>query len=287
MFMYLHVKGIVALGRKLLHKTSYIITEHWSRYLPASDSFHGVFRKMITRRIVRSSAAMIAVSETLRTAMLKFGLWNPDFLVVPNPVETSMFVPGEKKGKKPVKRFIHISCFEDRPKNIAGLLNAVKSLSEKRSDFECYLIGEGPEFDIWKKRSEDLGLINRIVYFTGLKEQKDLVHEIQQADFMVLSSNYETFGTVVIECLSCGIPVVATSVGIVPEVINQTNGIIVSPGNQEELEIGINRMLDSYDSYDPQLIRNSVIDKFDYKSFSARLMEIYQRSARADHKSDT
>jgi glycosyltransferase involved in cell wall biosynthesis len=279
--IHVHVltrEGIVALGRKILHKTPYVITEHWSRYLPASDSFHGILRKMITRRVVRSSAAMIAVSETLKTAMLKFGLRNPEFYVVPNPVETSMFVPGEKKDKKSLKRFIHISCFENRPKNISGFLNAVKSLSEKRSDFECYLIGDGSEFDLWKKRAEDLGMLNSIVYFTGLKEQKDLVHEIQQADFMVLSSNYETFGTVVIECLSCGIPVVATSVGIVPEMINQTSGIIVSPGDEEELENGINRMLDSCDSY--------VVDKFDYKSFSVRLSEIYQRSEKADHKSN-
>jgi glycosyltransferase involved in cell wall biosynthesis len=277
---------MVALGRKMLHKTPYVITEHWSRYLPASDSFHGVFRKMITRWVVKSSAAMIAVSETLKSAMLKFGLWNPEFYVIPNPVETSMFIPGEKKDKRSRKRFIHISCFEDRPKNISGFLNVVKGLSEKRSDFECYLIGDGPEFDVWKKRAEDLGLLDRIVYFTGLKEQEELVHEIQQADFMVVSSNYETFGTVVIECLSCGIPVVATSVGIVPEVINQTNGIIVSPWNEEELEIGINRMLDSFVSYDPQVIRNSVIDKFDYKSFSGRLMEIYQKIAGDYHKSN-
>jgi glycosyltransferase involved in cell wall biosynthesis len=286
--IHVHVltrEGIVAFVRKILHKTPYVITEHWSRYLPASDSFHGILRKAITRWVVRSSAAMIAVSETLKTAMLKFDLWNPEFYIVPNPVETSMFVPAEKRDIKSLKRFIHISCFEDRPKNISGFLNAVKSLSEKRSDFECYLIGDGPEFDLWKTRAEDLGLFNRIVYFTGLKEQEDLVHEIQQADFMVLSSNYETFGTVVIECLSCGIPVVATSVGIVPEVINQTNGIIVPPGNEEELESAINRMLDSCASYDPQVIRNSVVDKFDYKSFSARLMEIYQRSACADRKS--
>jgi len=285
--IHVHVltrEGMVALGRKMLHKTPYVITEHWSRYLPASDSFHGVFRKMITRWVVKSSAAMIAVSETLKSAMLKFGLWNPEFYVIPNPVETSMFIPGEKKDKRSRKRFIHISCFEDRPKNISGFLNVVKGLSEKRSDFECYLIGDGPEFDVWKKRAEDLGLLDRIVYFTGLKEQEELVHEIQQADFMVVSSNYETFGTVVIECLSCGIPVVATSVGIVPEVINQTNGIIVSPGNEEELESGINRMLDSFVSYDPQVIRNSVIDKFDYKSFSGIQMEIYQKIAGDYHK---
>lgn len=286
--IHVHVltrEGIFALAKKILTGMPYVITEHWSRYLPASDSFHGVLRKMITRRVIKSSTAMITVSETLKSAMLRSGLWNPDFLIVPNPVDTNLFVPGVKHGVANIKRFIHISCFEDRPKNISGLLNAVKSLSGKRTDFKCYLIGDGPEFSLWKKRANELGLLDKIVYFTGLKEQKELVNEIQTADFMVLSSNYETFGTVVIECLSCGIPVVATNVGIVPEVINEANGLIVPPGNDKELEGAINRMLDQCRTYDPQVIRNTVLNKFDNKTIAERLLDIYQKSITIhDHK---
>jgi glycosyltransferase involved in cell wall biosynthesis len=279
--LHVHVltrEGIVALANKVLKGTPYVITEHWSRYLPASNTYHGGLRKMVTRKVVKSSAAMIAVSETLKTAMLKFRLKNPTFMVVPNPVETSLFTIGEQTEGSNIKRFIHISCFEDRPKNISGFLNAVKNLSEKRHDFTCFLIGDGPEFSQWKSRADDLGLLGKIVFFTGLKRQKELVKEIQAADFMVLSSNYETFGTVVIECLSCGIPVVATNVGIVPEVINETNGIIIPSGDDKALENAISEMLDQYGSYDPQTIRNTVLAKFDNETIAKQLLEIYQQS---------
>src|ERR1035437_5776795 len=260
--LHVHVltrEGFVALVIKLLKGIPYVITEHWSRYLPASNTFRGGFRKMITRQVVKSSAAMIAVSETLKTAMLKFRLENVNFFVVPNPVETSLFTIGERPAGNNIKRFIHISCFENRSKNISGFLDAVKNLSEKRSDFECFLIGDGPEFNLWKSRADELGLLGKQVFFTGLKEQNELVKEIQAADFMVLSSTYETFGTVIIECLSCGIPIVATNVGIVPEVINETNGIIIPAGNEKTLEDAISRMLDQCNSYNPQAIRNTVL----------------------------
>jgi glycosyltransferase involved in cell wall biosynthesis len=230
--------------------------------------------------VVRSAAAMIAVSESLKTAMWKFRLENPHFFVVPNPVETSLFTIGNKKEINTVKRFLHISCFEDRPKNISGFLDAVKSLSGKRSDFECYLIGDGPEFNIWKNRAEELGLLGKTVFFTGLKEQKDLVDEIREADFLVLSSNYETFGTVVIESLSCGIPVVATNVGIVPELINETNGIIIPAGDNNALENAISEMLDQCNSFNPIVIRNTILNKFDNETIAKQLLEIYQTSIR-------
>ena len=285
--LHVHVltrEGIIAMANKLQNGTPYVITEHWSRYLPASNNFRGGFRKMITRQVVKSSTAMIAVSETIKTAMLKFRLRNPHFFVVPNPVETSIFTIGGQRVGNILKRFIHISCFEDRPKNISGFLNVVKNLSGKRSDFECFLIGDGPEFNIMKTRADELGLLGKTVFFTGLKEQKELVNEIQAADFVVLSSNYETFGTVVIECLSCGIPVVATNVGIVPEVINETNGIMIPAGDDNALEDAINIMLDQYNSYDPQTIRNTVLTKFANETIAKQLLEIYQQSIKPNQK---
>jgi glycosyltransferase involved in cell wall biosynthesis len=281
--LHIHVltrEGIIAWMNKIIRRTPYVITEHWSRYLPASNTYRGGLRRLITRKVVRSAAAMIAVSESLKTAMWKFRLENPHFFVVPNPVETSLFTIGNKKEINTVKRFLHISCFEDRPKNISGFLDAVKSLSGKRSDFECYLIGDGPEFNIWKNRAEELGLLGKTVFFTGLKEQKDLVDEIREADFLVLSSNYETFGTVVIESLSCGIPVVATNVGIVPELINETNGIIIPAGDNNALENAISEMLDQCNSFNPIVIRNTILNKFDNETIAKQLLEIYQTSIR-------
>lgn len=285
--VHVHVltaEGVVAMGLKLLKGIPYGITEHWSRYLPANNTYSGGFRKMITKQVVRSASVMIAVSESLKSAMLKSGLVNSDFLVVPNPVDTNLFTTVSRVRNNPVKRFIHISCFEDRPKNISGFLDAVKNISEKRSDFECFLIGDGPEFNLWKSRADELGLLGKQVFFTGLKGQNELVREIQAADFMVLSSNYETFATVVIECLSCGIPVVATNVGVVPEIINETNGIMVPAGDGKALEQAINRMLDQCRSYNPGLIRNTILHKFDTETIANQLFEIYKKSIKTNHK---
>jgi glycosyltransferase involved in cell wall biosynthesis len=285
--IHVHVltrEGMIAWVLKGFKGIPYVITEHWSRYLKESDVFRGFFRKQITRRVVRSASAMIAVSETLKSAMLRFGIENHDFRVVPNPVETNLFFPGIQKAERKVKRFIHISCFEDRPKNISGLLNAVAALSGERSDFECLFIGDGPEFSLWKNRAEQMGLLGKCVFFAGLKEQKELADEIRAADFMVLSSNYETFGTVVIESLACGIPVVATNVGIVQEVINESNGIIVPAGNQKALENAISEMLDTFSSYNPQVIRASVLDKFDSVTIAKQLFDIYQTAINPNKK---
>ena len=279
--IHVHVltrEGVIALLHKMRTGIPYVITEHWSRYLPANRTFHGVCRKAMTKWVVKSSAAMIAVSESLRKAMQDLHLNNKNFQVVPNPVDTRLFVPATVRREDKTVRFIHISCFEDRPKNISGVLNAVKNLSCERADFECFFIGDGPEFNLWKSRAGELGILDKIVFFTGLKEHSDLVKEIQSADFMVLSSNYETFGTVVIECLSCGIPIVATNVGIVPEVINPTNGIIVPARDTPSLENALDEMLDECRSYDPDVIRNTILNKFDAETISNQLLEIYQKA---------
>jgi len=281
--VHVHVltrEGIVALLNRILHGTPYVITEHWSRYLPASDAFHGFLRKAITRKVVRSAAAMITVSKPLKEAMLKFRLKNPNYFIVHNPVDTQRFRIGEHSLQGDRKRFIHISCFEDRPKNISGFLVAVKKLAERRNDFEACLIGDGPEYVIWKARAEEMEIPITIVSFSGLKEDEELVEEIHSSDFLVLSSHYETFGTVVIECLLCGIPVVATNVGIVSEVITEENGIVIPPGNQEALENAINRMLDTCRSYDKQLIRSKVVSAFSNETIASELLKIYTGAIR-------
>jgi glycosyltransferase involved in cell wall biosynthesis len=159
---------------------------------------------------------------------------------------------------------------------------AVKKLSERRDDFEARLVGYGPEFGLWKARAEEMGIPGNILSFPGLKEDDELVKEIRSSDFLVLSSNYETSGTVVIECLLCGIPVVATNVGIVPEVVREENGIIIPPGNQEALENAIEKMIDKCRSYDKRRIRDLVVSGFSNETIANELLVIYSGAIKTD-----
>jgi len=269
--------GFIALLYKLFTRTPYVITEHWSRYFPQNDSFKGILRKDITRHVVHFASAVVAVSEKLKKAMMDKNLDNQDFRVIPNPVDMDKFkIAVEAQEQKPLKKsIVHISCFEDKSKNISGLLKVIRQLSLKRNDFECFLVGDGPDLMEMKKLAKDLEILDKFVFFSGLKEQDDLVEVISKADFLVLSSHYETFGSVVIESLACGIPVLATDVGIVSEVLDESNGLIVPPGDEKALEAATDLMLERCRKYEKGQIRKSVTDRFNNKIIGEQLYHLY------------
>ncbi|MEI6455280.1 MAG: glycosyltransferase [bacterium] len=257
-------------------KKPFMVSEHWSRYFPENNTYQGFLRKLVTRFVVKKACAIITVSELLQRSMLKEKLRNSRYINIPNVVETGIFTPSGQKRSHRKKRMIHVSCFEDKSKNISGFLRSVRTLSLKRNDFECHMIGVGPDFEKMMRYAGELGLDEQTVIFHGLKQGNDLLDSYRSADFLVLSSRYETFGTVVVEAMSCGLPVVATSVGIIPEILNAGNGICVDPGNEEELAAAINGMLDLFATYDPQEIRKFVVDKFSKEKVADSMFELYQ-----------
>ena len=255
--------GVIAWIQKLLHKTPYIITEHWSRYLPGND-FGGFFRKLATKIVVRNAKLVTTVTGNLAKAMQNHGLKNDNYVVLPNVVNLDMFHISEKKNNTPCK-IIHISCFEDKSKNISGLLESLKIVEQKGIDFQCTLIGEGMDFEMMKQKAESLQLINK-VSFTGLLEGQKLADELSSGNFLVLSSNYENMPVVILEALASGLPVVSTNVGGIKEMIDDTKGILVEPRNQEALAEAIIKMIETYKNYDANYLRNSVIEKYGYES---------------------
>ena len=268
--------GIIAWMQKLLHKTPYIITEHWSRYLPGND-FNGFLRKFFTKIVVRNAKLVTTVTENLANAMKAHGLKNDNYVTLPNVVNLDMFHISEKNtdATSLVPKIIHISCFEDKSKNISGLLESLKIVEEKGIDFQCTLIGEGMDFDLMKQKAESLQLINK-VRFTGLLEGQSLADELASGDFLVLSSNYENMPVVILEALASGLPVVSTNVGGIKEMIDETKGILVEPRNREALAEAIIKMIETYKNYDATYLRNSVIEKYGYESVGRFLDERYK-----------
>ena len=264
--------GVIAWIQKLLHKTPYIITEHWSRYLPGND-FGGFLRKLATKIVVRNAKLVTTVTDNLAKAMQNHGLKNDNYVVLPNVVNLDMFHISEKKNNTPCK-IIHVSCFEDKSKNISGLLESLKIVEQKGIDFQCTLIGDGMDFDLMKTKAEELQLINK-VSFTGLLEGQKLADELASGDFLVLSSNYENMPVVILEALASGLPVVSTNVGGIKEMIDETKGILVEPRNKEALAEAIIKMIKTHNDYDPNYLRKSVIEKYGYESVGRFLDSIY------------
>ena len=265
--------GVIAWIQKLLHKTPYIITEHWSRYLPGND-FNGFLRKLFTKIVMRNAETITTVTDNLAIAMKNHGLKNDNYVVLPNVVNLDMFHISEKNNN-PCK-IIHISCFEDKSKNISGLLESLKIIDDKGINFQCKLIGEGMDLDLMKEKAKELQLINK-VSFTGLLQGQALADVLSSGDFLVLSSNYENMPVVILEALASGLPVVSTNVGGIKEMIDDTKGILVEPKNKEALAEAMIKMIETHKNYYANYLRNSVIEKYGYESVGMFLSRLYNK----------
>lgn len=274
--------GIIALWYKWIKGKPYVISEHWSRYLKLTGDFKGFIRKWITLIVVKNATIVTTVTQNLANAMQIHGLKNPNYKVLANVVSDDFMKYDKVKTQKNRKTtFVHVSCFEDKSKNISGLLRVIKSLSLERSDFKFKLIGDGMDFEFLKNYSREIGLGTVVLEFTGLLEGKALVKEMAGADLMVVFSNYENLPVVINEGFVLGIPFIATRVGGIPEVVNHKNGKLIGAGDEKALEKLLNAYLDKKIKFNKKEIKSTAIEAYSAEKIGHEIYELYLSSLNA------
>jgi len=267
--------GVVALYKKLFSGIPYIVTEHWSRYLPRTNTYKGGFRKWFTRIVIKKASAVTTISDDLKNAMINHHLINGNYKIVPNVVDTGLFTFNPKPVKS-IKSILHVSCFEDRSKNISGILRVIKALSEKRQDFVCRLVGDGIDKSMLENNAKELGIFNNFAVFEGLKENKELADIYSASDFLLMFSNYENIPVVIDEAFACGIPVVSSDVGGISEVVTEDKGILVNPNDEAALEKSMNYMLDNLNQFDACSLRQYALKHLSNDVVGDAFFKIYK-----------
>ena len=207
----------------LLAKTigvPYIIVEHWSGYLPENGQFNRMsrFKRDLYRHIVNNAEMILTVSEPLQKAMQACGIENEHWETIDNVVDDFFFEPRVKSQDSRLKTLLHVSCFDERAKNVKGLLRAAKMLSEKRQDWRLKLVGTGVDYEDVRAYADSLDIPEGCLEWTGELTPQQVADEMHSADALVLSSRYETYGVVLAEAAAAGLPILSTPVGIAEEV---------------------------------------------------------------------
>lgn len=268
--------GLVAYGIKLFTGIPYVITEHWSRYLPEKKSYNGFLRKKITEFVVKHAAAVFPVSENLKNAMISNKLWNKNYFVINNTVD-DVFLAEVSKASETKKIILHVSCFDEQAKNVKGLLNSLKALSLIRSDFKMIFIGTGVDFKAAVDYAAQLDFPAGIINFVGEKTPAEVAEYMKNADFFVLFSNYENAPVVISESLVCGKPVISTDVGGISEFVNESNGILIPARDENKLLERLNFMLDHSQEFDAEKLRQEATEKFSMKNVGQTITRQYER----------
>jgi glycosyltransferase involved in cell wall biosynthesis len=165
--------------------------------------------------------------------------------IIPNGIDVGRFHPARSQGEREslrcalsiaASRFVVMIVAALRPeKNHGMLLDAAARIKARRDDFLFCVVGEGPEAEALLRRSRDLSL-GDTVRFMGRRE--DVPALLSAADAAVLCSHpiVETFPLALLEAMSCGLPVVASDVGAVREMmVDGEEGRIISSGDVEAL----------------------------------------------------
>jgi glycosyltransferase involved in cell wall biosynthesis len=140
-----------------------------------------------------------------------------------------------------------------------------------------HIIGGGNDEVAIKRISNELGLTQRGVEFKGKLQGEELIQELQQADALILNSRYENQPVVILEALSCGIPVIAPSIAGIPEVINESRGILFNREDSDALKNSMIVFHSKKAQYNKLELRVYCQNTFSYSAVAIKLDNLYRK----------
>jgi glycosyltransferase involved in cell wall biosynthesis len=247
-----------------------VATEHSTEF-GASRITESKLRR--ARIAFRRADLVCPVSDSLRLQMENHGI-RAKFRIVPNVVDTEVFYPGPPSGdpNRPVRLITVAALIET--KGHMHLLEALAPLHHGGKRFRLDLVGKGPYRQQLEKHVKRLGL-EGVVTFHGYQPKHGVASLMREADFLVLPSLAENLPVAVIEAMATGLPVVATRVGGLSELVDDAVGVLVEPGNSGALRDAIDEMLDRHSAYSPDAITTKARTRYSTTALGEVWRDIY------------
>lgn len=259
-----------------LRTRSVLFTPHAWSFWAASGALRSGYVGL-ERIAARWCRTIVVVADAERRAGLEARIGAAaQYRVVHNGIDTAKFdLP-----RRPVRgRVVAIGRLA-RQKRPDLVVHAVARLRERRADIEVLLVGDGPERPAVERLVTELGLGGQVQL---LGNRDDVPELLATAESAVLASDYEGCPLSVLEAMAAGVPMVATRVGGVPELLaDGITGRLVEPGQPDALAAAIGDLLDDSalrDSLGSEA-RRVARECFTRERMSAELAALYETHAR-------
>ncbi len=231
----------------------------------------------------------ICPSKWMADKLRASGIANQSLSVIPNGVDRGMFVRGDKLaarkalGISPDKKvllFIARNPEKNEFKDYATLKQAAKQVADEIGDVELVCLGMSGR----RIKSEKVGSLT-ISFHPFTLDRTKVVQYYQAADLYVHAAKAETFGMTIIEAMACGVPVVASNVGGIADIIeHKKTGFLFLRGGAGQLAEMIIELLSSKEKRKEVSYQASeMVAKFDVKRVSKQLIELYHGTRGVRH----
>lgn len=272
------LNGCYAVLIKKILKIPCIIYARGSDIYLVSD----LYKKTLGKFIIKNSNKIVSLCEDMKKIIQRIYL--TEVIVIPNGIDLSLYIDLEKDKIRASLKFldnekiiIYVGRL-DKIKGVEYLIKSMRIIVEKKPNVKLLLIGDGSERTKLENLSNRLNLQKNII-FMGFLPNKTIPKYMIVSDIFVLPSLSESFGIVNIEAMYCSLPIVATNVGGIPEiVVNEINGFLVEPKNPHQIAEKVilllkdNKLRDKVSKYNRENAKEysweKVVDKLEevYKS---------------------
>jgi glycosyltransferase involved in cell wall biosynthesis len=229
-------------------------------------------------RVARQVPRIVTVSESSKRDIVdQMGIKPSQLGVVPVGVDHTRFRPLPATVRRPAR--IMTTASADVPlKGLVPLLEAVAKLRTERV-VELVVVGKPRPESRVGETIDRLGLADSVEFVSGVSDQR-IVDLYAEATVAVVPSLYEGFSLPAVEAMACGVPLVATTGGALPEVVGRDGetGLLVPPGDPSALAVALGRVLD-----DPSLRarlsaagRHRVLERFTWRACAEGTVENYR-----------
>ena len=269
-----HNAGLPAFLIKKILKIPYVA------YGRGSDVYLSSFEKSFKKAVLKNSDATIALTNDMKIAMQT--IYDKSISVIPNGCDPTKFENLSKRDlrdKLKIKEDEKVMIFVGRLHPIKGLqylIEAMKIIYKKYPKSRLLIVGDREDRNNLENLVKKLNL-NKYVTFIGMVPNEAVPEYMVAADVFVLPSLSEGFPTVIVEAMASGIPIVATKVGGVPEIIKDgENGFLVEPMNSEEIAEKVLLLLNNDELRKRISEKNKEeVKKYNWESIAEKLEEIY------------
>jgi glycosyltransferase involved in cell wall biosynthesis len=229
-------------------------------------------------RVAKRLKRIITVSESSRTDIIKDHGVDPSVMhVVPVGVDPELFRPIPGVARIP-GRLVTTASADVTMKGLRYLLEAVAKLRTER-EISLVVIGRKKEGGRSAETIDRLGLTDIVSFVSGVSEER--IYELySESELAIVPSLYEGFSLPAIEAMACGVPLVSTTGGALPEVVGNDNetAFLVTPGDSEALAARIRTALDDRDlrAKVGAQGRQRVIDNWSWTHTALKTLEQYR-----------
>jgi glycosyltransferase involved in cell wall biosynthesis len=246
-----------------------VVTLHTSHFLMRAGEPRW---RRIFARIIGSADYLLATSEEILSVALEIEP-HPRSEVMTNAVDTDRFAPGE--GGEASGRFRIVVPRRLFPKNgVEYFVRAMPRIAAEL-DVEARIVGDGPERERLKSLAIELGVSDRIE-FLGARPNEEMPDLLRDADLAIIPSLMEATSIAALEAMACALPVAASRVGGLPEIIDEGVGALVEPKNPIALANAVVTMLRRSDLRElGREARRRVVENWSINRMVERHLEIY------------